>query len=111
MLGLQGRVWAGQAALGEKLVDVLGGLTMAKNVARKLAGLGKSHRSSSTDIHKAAVHDFTVLTAASAGCSMLIHECNEERMQECRGGSAAFEMVPFHTVIRKGADHANVEQA
>ena len=76
MLALQGRVWAGQAALGEKLVDVLGGLTMAKNVARKLAGLGKSHCSSSTDIpHKAAMHDCTALTAASAGCSMLIHRC------------------------------------
>ena len=44
LLAMQGRVWAGHAALSEQLVDVLGGLTMASNVAKKLAGLGEPHK-------------------------------------------------------------------
>ena len=44
LLAMQGRVWAGHAALSEKLVDVLGGLTMASTVAKKLAGLGEPHK-------------------------------------------------------------------
>ena len=93
--GLQGRVWAGQAALGEKLVDVLGGLTMAKNVARKLAGLGEPPCSSSTG---SCPHSFCTWATpswpwqpASAGHSMLINVGNEAQKDFIKSGSAASE--------------------
>ena len=38
---LQGRVWAGQAALQQKLVDAIGGISQAVALAKKAAGIGE----------------------------------------------------------------------
>ncbi len=44
----QGRVWMGQQALEQQLVDKMGGLREALEAARALAGLPTTRRSSST---------------------------------------------------------------
>ena len=64
----QGRVWAGQAALQQKLVDGIGGINQAVSLAKKAANIGESIAARSYWCKSYALDSWECCFASHAAC-------------------------------------------
>jgi protease-4 len=57
----QGRVWSGRAALGNKLVDVMGGVWEAVALAKQAAGIPQEDKVTLVEVTRAATSPLSLL--------------------------------------------------